>query len=112
MTATELYSETLASLNETRNKLLSPQWQAVLDDGSKQERIDASKQLMHVQAAISSLSNAVLSNIAKEMCDNDAALKDSIAALQEALEHLNKAADVISAVTTLLAIVAKIVPLV
>ena len=112
MNATELYSETLATLNDTRNKLLSPEWQAELDNGSKQERIDASKQLRHVQAAISSLSNAILSKIATQMCANENALKDSTAALKTALDRLDNVGNVLSAITTILGVVAKVVTII
>ena len=112
MSTTELYSQTLADLNAVRAKLLSPEWQAKLDDGSRQERLDSNHELIKVQSAISSMSNAALSQIAKAMCDQEVAITKATADLKIAFVHLDRVGDVLSAVGTVLTIVAKIVPLV
>ncbi len=112
MTASEIYSQTLASLNATRATMVSPEWHAELDNGSKQDRMNASKKLLDVQAAISALAIANLSKIADKMCAQEQAIKSSTAGLTAALKQLDRVADVLSAVSTLLTVVGKIVSVV
>ena len=112
MKATDLYAEALSTLTGTRTTMLSAQWQASLDDGSKQERMDASKQLIRVQVAISSLSNAILTKIADRMCAQEQDLKRTATALQDAMKTLENIQSVVGAITGFLDVVAKIVPLI
>jgi len=112
MTASDLYSLSLATLVATRKKMLSPEWQEALDGQSADLRSAASMDLIQVQMAISALSNAVLSDIADEMSDESQAIQDATDGLNKALENISKVQNVISAVTTVLDTVSKFITLV
>ncbi len=111
MHPSDLYSGLLAALTSTRSDLLSPAWQAALDQSSADTRIAAGKQLIALQGAILALSNASLNDIAEEMKANEADLTTCTNNLRGALKDLTKVQDVLSSVSSALKVVAKIVPL-
>ncbi len=111
MTASDLYSNLLADLTNARSVMLSPQWQAQLDASTVNVRVAAGKQMIALQGAILSLSNASLSDIAKQMQANEADLTTCTNGLADALKDINKVQSILDSVTTALQVVAKIVPL-
>ena len=111
MSLTDLYSTTLSALTDARTQMLSPGWQAALDDEDSEDRLAASKALLKVEQAILILSNAALSDIAAAMQANEPDLTQTTKNLENALTDITKVTNVINTVTSVLNIVAKIVPL-
>ena len=111
MSTTELYSATLSALTDARLKMLSPEWQAELDQQDAPTRLAASKALLRVEQAILSMSNAILADIAADMQNNEQGLTDATKALAAALDDISKVQTVINTVTSLVSVVAKILPL-
>lgn len=111
MSPSTLYSGTLSVLTAARSKMLSPEWQVSIDSASPDQRLAASRELIQVQQAILALSNESLGDIASEMQDNGADLSAGISALQSAFTDITKVQDFIGAVSGVLSVVAKIVPL-
>lgn len=91
--------------------MLTPAWQAALDLCTADQRLEASRELIRVEQAIVTFSNQVLSDIAASLQANQQALTNATSALQKALKTITQVGNVISAVSSLLQIVAKIVPL-
>lgn len=111
MNPSDLYAAALAALTSARAQMLSLEWQAALDASSPGQRLAASRELIQVQQAILALSNKSLSDIATEIQANSAEMNQSISGLQTALQDLQKVESVILAVSSLIMVVAKIVPL-
>jgi hypothetical protein len=91
--------------------MLSPEWQAALDGESTDVRLQASLSLIKVQQAITALSNAVLADIAEKMTAQEGALTSATAGLTKALKKIGDVQKVMDAVTSILNIVATILPL-
>jgi hypothetical protein len=111
MTTTDLYAATLSVLTDARRVMLSPEWQVELDKHTQAERVAASKALVQVEQTILRLSNAILSDIAEQMQENEEALTHSTKELETALERIQKVKSVIDKVTDVLNVVVKILPL-
>jgi hypothetical protein len=111
MNPSDLYSNTLSVLTNVRSTMLSPAWQASLDAATPAVRVAAGNQLIQLQGAILTLSNESLSDIATAMKANEQALSQSTNALTSALGDITKVQNVMNAVTSVLSVVAKIVPL-
>lgn len=112
MSAADLYSTALSALTDVRAQMLSPDWQAALDNEDPEDRLAASRVLLKVEQAILSLSNAALSDIASAMQANEADLTQATKNLENALADVTKITNVINTVTSVLNAVAKIVPLI
>lgn len=111
MSLADLYSTTLSALTDARTQMLSPGWQAALDNEDPADRLTASNVLLKVEQAILTLSNAALSDIASAMQANEADLTQATQNLKNALTDITKVANVINTVTSVLNTVAKIIPL-
>lgn len=111
MNPSDLYSNALAALTVARTNMLTPAWQAALDQSTAEQRLAASRGLIQVQQAILALSNQSLSDIAGLLQANQQALSNATSSLQNALKNISEVGNVISSVTTLLQTVATIVPL-
>ena len=112
MTTSDLYTQTLSSLTATRAKMLSPDWQEALDKLTVDQRRQAGQDMMQTQLAISTLTNAALSDIAAQMAAEEDDLSNATDALSQALGDITKVQTVLAAVTDVLNVVAKIVPLI
>lgn len=111
MNPSDLYSNALTALTAARTSMLTPAWQAALDQSTADQRLAASRELIQVQQAILALSNQGLSDIAASLQANQQALSNATSSLQNALKDITQVANVISGVSSLLQTVAKIVPL-
>jgi hypothetical protein len=111
MAASDLYSDAISALTTARATMLSPEWQASIDAGSAEQRLTASQQLIQIQQTILALSNASLNDIANAMQQNAVALTSATSALKSALADITKVGNVINAASSLVAVIAKIVPL-
>jgi DNA repair ATPase RecN len=109
MNPSDLYSDALSALTAVRSNLLSLAWQAAIDQGTQEQRLEASSLLIHVQQAILTLSNASLSDIASSMKDNEAALSQATNSLQNALDDISRVATVLNSISSMLQVVSKIV---
>jgi hypothetical protein len=111
MSPSDLYSAALAILTSTRSSMLSPAWQAALDQTTPGTRLLASHELIAVQQGIVALSNASLSDFADKMAAQKQDLTDCIADLNDTLQDLTQVQDVLQSVSSLITVVGKIVPL-
>jgi hypothetical protein len=111
MNPSDLYSNSLSVLTNARSVMLSPAWQASLDSATSAVRVAAGNQLIQLQGAILTLSNESLSDIATAIKANELALTQSTTALTNALSDITKVQNIMNAVASALAVVAKIAPL-
>jgi DNA repair ATPase RecN len=109
MNPSDLYSDALSALTAARSNMLTLRWQAAIDQGTQEQRLEASTLLIHVQQAILTLSNASLSDIASSMKENEAALSQATNSLQNALDDITRVATVLNSISTMLQVVSKIV---
>jgi len=109
--ASDLYSSLLAALTAARSNILSPAWQAALDQQSPDVRIAAGKAGMDLQGAILTLSNTSLSDIAAQMQENETDLTSATNGLTQALQDITKVQSILSSITKAITIVGKIVKL-
>lgn len=112
MNPADLYSATLASLVSARSAMLTPEWQDALENVSKVDRVKASHKLLDTQHAILVLANTQLSTIAQKMADQKDALGATIDNLAKALASLQKVGTVLDAITSILNVLARIIPLI
>lgn len=111
MDATQLYSSTLEQLNQTIIRMTSPEWDAKIQASPPDQRQRALAQLLSVQHARLVLGNAVLQDIVEELKANEQGLLDCQKALQAALARLATVESVLNAVSGLITVVGKVVPL-
>jgi hypothetical protein len=111
VTASDLYSDLLGNLTDSRSIMLSAEWQASLDQSTAATRVAAGRQLIALQGAILALSNASLTDIAEQMQKNEVDLTCCTDGLTQALKDLSKVQSILDSIAKVLEVVAKIVPL-
>ena len=111
MDATQLYSSTLELLNATILRMLSPEWDAKVQAASPEQRQKALAEMLQVQHARLVLGNAVLQDISGQLKANEQGLLDGQKALQAALAKLATVESVLNTISSLINIVARVVPL-
>lgn len=111
MTPSDLYTTLLTSLTNARSVLLSPAWINSLGNESIEVRVAAGNAGNQLQSAILTLSNESLGDIAADMQANEADLTTCTKDLGAALTDVTKVQAVLSKITNVLNVVAKIVPL-
>ena len=111
VSVTDAYSQTLAALTAARAGMSSPEWVAALQGATLRTRLLASEELMQLQQLIVTLSNASLTAIANDMKAQADALSSAAHGVQAALAQLQKFEAVIGAVSQIITVVAKVVPL-
>src|ERR1700683_2689570 len=102
MNPSDLYANTLAVLTSARTTMLSPAWQAALDESTADQRLAASRELIQVQQGILALSNESLSDITASLQSNQQALSSAISSLQNSLKTIDQVSNLISSVSSLL----------
>lgn len=107
----DLYSSTLEQLNRILVTMLSPEWDAALQEVSPTERQAALRALLRVQHARLVLGNAILQEIADDLKENEASLVAGKEAVQSALDRLESVSKVLTAVSGLIDVVARVVTL-
>lgn len=112
MDAAQLYSSTLEILNATVLKMLSAEWDAKVQAASLKARQKALLELLSVQHARLVLSNAVLQDISQQLKANEQGLLEGQTAMQAALTKLATVESVLKTVSSLINVVARVVPLV
>jgi len=111
MDAAQLYSSTLEQLNALILKMLSPEWDAKVQSAPQDQRQQALGELLRVQHARLVLGNAALQEIAEKLKANEQALLDGQRALKAALDKLATVESVLKTVSSLINVVARVVPL-
>jgi hypothetical protein len=107
--SSDLYSSTLEQLNRILVTMLSPEWDAALQEVSPTERQAALRELLRVQHARLVLGNAILQEIAEDLKENEASIVAGQEAVQSALDRLESVSKVLTAVGGLIDVVARIV---
>lgn len=112
MDSAQIYSSTLEQLNMTVVKLTSPEWDAKVQGATPEQRKNALAELLRVQHARLVLGNAALQDIAQQLKTNEQSLLDGQKALKAELDKLATVEGVLKATSSLLNVVARIVPLI
>jgi hypothetical protein len=112
MDSAQIYSSTLEQLNKTIVKLTSPEWDAKVQGAPPDQRKDALAELLRVQHARLVLANEALQDIADKLKANEQSLLDGQNALQAELDELASVEAVLKTITSLINVVARIVPLI
>ena len=112
MTPSEISNQTLEQLRETFLTMTSPEWDLALMGKPEDVVNDAAKTLLLVQSARLRLENAELADIKDKLVENEKALDEGRVQLNKSLESLDQIENVLNAITSLVDVVARIVPLV
>jgi len=112
MDSAQIYSSTLEQLNKTVVKLTSPEWDAKVQGAPPAQRQNALAELLRVQHARLVLANEELQDIAAQLKANEQSLLDGQKALQAELDKLATVTAVLNAISSLVNVVARIVPLI
>ncbi len=112
MDSAQIYSSTLEQLNKTIVRLTSPEWDAKVQGAPPDQRQDALAGLLRVQHARLVLANEELQDIAAQLKANEQSLLDGQKALQAELDKLATVTAVLNAISSLVNVVARIVPLI
>ena len=89
--------------------MLSPEWDASLQEATPAQRRAALRELLRVQHARLALGNAILQEIAEDLKRNEAGLVEGQKSVQSALDRLASVTSVLTAVGGLVGVVARIV---
>jgi hypothetical protein len=112
MDSAQIYSSTLEQLNKTVVRLTSPEWDAKVQAAPPEQRQNALVELLRVQHARLVLANEELQDIADKLKANEQSLLDGQKALQAELDKLASVGAVLNAITSLVNVVARIIPLI
>ncbi len=107
-----LYSSVLAQLNQAIVTMTSPEFDALLQQGTVDDRQRAARALLDVAQARLILGNAVLGAIAVELRANEQAFIDGRAELEESLGRLDNIETVLSTVAKFVSVVGRVVTLI
>jgi len=111
MTPSEISSQTLEQLRETFLKMTSPEWDLALMGKPADVVNEAAQTLLLVQRARLRLENAQLADIRDKLVENEKELDEGRVQLNKSLERLDQIEDALNAITSVLDVVARIVPL-
>jgi hypothetical protein len=112
MDSAVLYAATLADLNSAIVRMTSPRFDALLQTGSAEDRMEAMRKMLAVEKARLVLGNAILQDIASKLKENEPALIEGREQLDDALERLESIAEVLNAISGFLQIIGKVVTLI
>ncbi len=112
MDASSIYSQTLSQLDETELSLTSVEGDALIQAASPAEHQEAVRTLLKVHQARIALGNATLQTIADRLKANESALIAGTTAVNAALDGLNDLTRILNTVSSLVGVVAHIVPMV
>jgi uncharacterized Fe-S cluster-containing radical SAM superfamily enzyme len=106
-----LKNDTLAQLEALRSTLTSDQWQIQMMSASAEQKQQNSDLQILADARIAQLEDVQLDRIETQIDANAAQLSDAIAGVKDALSDIQDIGKVLSAATTMLKIVGKVVAL-
>ena len=112
MDAANIYSLTLSQLDATELSMTSPQGDALIHAAPPADRQKAVQLLLDVHEARLALGNATLQLIADKLKSNEQALVAGTATLQAALKTLDDLTRIMNAASSLVGIVAQLVPMI
>lgn len=111
MTPSEISNQTLEQLRETFLKMTSPEWDLALMGKPEDVVNEAAKTLLLVQRARLRLDNAELADIRDKLVANEKDLEEGRDQLNKSLERLDQIEGALNAITSLLDVVARVIPL-
>jgi hypothetical protein len=106
-----IYSETLAQLNDTFLKMVSPEWDLRMMTATLEEKAAANRQLSDVQKARLRLGNAVLAEITGALAANEDALITGRKNLRDALQDLQNLQKTLNHIAGFVNVVGRVVSL-
>ena len=112
MDSASIYSQMLSQLDATELGMTSPQGDALIQAASPSDHQKAIQLLLDVHEARLALGNASLQSIADQLKANEDAIRSGVAAMQAALNSLSNLTQILNTATSLIGIIAKIVPLI
>lgn len=112
MDASSIYSQALSQLDAAELSMTSPQGDASMRAASPADHQKAVQLLLDVHEARLALGNAALQSIADKLKANEQAITTGTAAVKAALSSLSNLTEVLNAISGLVAVVAKVVPMV
>jgi hypothetical protein len=112
MDATQIYGHTLDALSGIVIKMTTPEWDALLQSATTEQRQQAAKLLISAQHARMVLGNAVLQDIVQQLKNNENDLLTGINAVDGALQTLNDVTGTLNTISSLVGVAARIVTLV
>jgi len=110
--ASSIYSQTLSQLDATELSMTSPEGDALIQAASPSNHQKAVQMLLDVHQARLALGNATLQSIADKLKANEQAIVTGTAAVKRALDGLNDLTQILNTVSSLIKVVAQIVPMV
>jgi len=111
MTPAEIRNATLSQLRAARTDMLSAEWTLALEGKDAKTQKEAAQRFLRVHHAVQQLENAELAKIRDALLENEKELAKGTARLGKALKNLSQVKTVLNAASSLLGVVAKIVPL-
>ena len=112
MDSASIYSQMLSQLDATELRMTSPQGDALIQAASPSDHQKAIQLLLDVHEARLALGNASLQSIADQLKANEDAIRSGVAAMQAALNSLSNLTQILNTATSLIGIIAKIIPLI
>jgi hypothetical protein len=112
MDAASIYSMTLSHLDATELRMTSPAGDALIQAASPADHQAAVQTLLDVHEARLAMGNAAVQAIADKLTANEPGLVGATNAVKAALNALNDLTQILNTVSTLVGIVAQIVPLI
>ena len=107
-----LYIATLKLLGDTLVTMTSAEWDAAMQDATVAQRRNAALLMLRVQEARLTLANAALGDILEALTANEDGLQKGIVRLRNSLESFERMEKVLNSISSVLSIVARIVPLI
>jgi hypothetical protein len=111
-TPAETRDQLIKDLRATRTQLTSPEWLTMIRAAPKPQRQAASDNLLNVQLAILDLENEALASFRDDLVANEAAIAQASEQVRTVLARLDSVAKVLTAVSKLIGVVARVVTLV
>jgi len=111
MDTVHLYTDVLKVLGDTLVRMTGPQWDAMLQTASREERSKAATLMMQAQTARLTLANAALNEIVDERQTEDD-LASGVRRLREALDRFDRVEQVLNGISSVVSTVARVIPLV
>lgn len=111
MSPSEIRSAVLKQLQAARVSMMSARWTLSLEKMDAPARTQAANELLRVHHAIQELENQQLTEISDKLRDNEPDLLKGRDRLASALEDLKNTERVLTAVSSFISVVGRIVPL-
>lgn len=111
MDLAHLYSDVLKTLGDALVRMTAPQWDQMMQASTAEQRQRATQLILQTQEARLTLANATLNDILDQLRENEADLEKGVGELRTALERFDSFDNMLSGLTSVISVVAKVVPL-